>query len=80
VTVAPVVELWGFGSTPATASLPTEEEIQERMKFVDYRRMIFKDRSVFLPVKGMAVDLGGIAKGCAGRGPKSVRPGNKAVT
>jgi thiamine biosynthesis lipoprotein len=65
VTVAPVVKLWGFGSMTAPVSLPSEEEIRERMKFVDYRRIILKDRAVFLPVKGMAVDLGGIAKGYA---------------
>lgn len=65
VTVAPLVKLWGFGSTVAPASLPSQEEIRERMKLVDYRRLILKDQTVFLPVKGMAVDLGGIAKGYA---------------
>jgi len=65
VTVAPVVKLWGFSSTPAPASLPSEEEILGQLKLVDYRRMILEDRTVFLPMKGMALDLGGIAKGYA---------------
>jgi thiamine biosynthesis lipoprotein len=65
VTVAPLVKLWGFGSAPGSASLPSEETIREQLKFVDYRRVILKDRTAFLPVKGMAVDLGGIAKGYA---------------
>jgi thiamine biosynthesis lipoprotein len=65
VTVAPLVKLWGFGRTPALASLPSEDAIREQLKFVDYRRVILKDGTAFLPVKGMAVDLGGIAKGYA---------------
>lgn len=65
VTVAPVVKLWGFGSNAPPPGLPSAEGIQERMKLVGFRHMILKDRTVFLPVKGMAVDLGGIAKGYA---------------
>jgi len=65
VTVAPVVKLWGFGGTSALANLPSKEEIQDQLKFVDYRRVILKGQTVFLPFKGMAVDLGGIAKGYA---------------
>jgi thiamine biosynthesis lipoprotein len=65
VTVAPLVKLWGFGRAPNSARLPSEEAIREQLKFVDYRRVILKDRTAFLPVKGMALDLGGIAKGYA---------------
>jgi thiamine biosynthesis lipoprotein len=65
VTVAPLVKLWGFGSAGDLSSLPTEEAIREQLKFVDYRRVILEDGTAFLPLKGMAVDLGGIAKGFA---------------
>jgi thiamine biosynthesis lipoprotein len=65
ITVAPLVRLWGFSGAPARADLPSEEAIQELLKLVDYRRLVLKDRTAFLPVKGMAVDLGGIAKGYA---------------
>jgi len=65
ITVAPLVRLWGFGRTPAPAGLPSEETIREQLKLVDYRRLVLEGRTAFLPVKGMAVDLGGIAKGYA---------------
>ncbi len=65
ITVAPLVRLWGFGVTPAPACLPPEKIIQERLRLVDYRRLALADGTAFLPMKGMAVDLGGIAKGYA---------------
>jgi thiamine biosynthesis lipoprotein len=65
ITVAPLVRLWGFGTTPASAGFPLEETIREQLKLVNYRRLVLDGRTAFLPVKGMAVDLGGIAKGYA---------------
>lgn len=65
ITVAPLVRLWGFGTTPAPAGLPLDETIREQLKLVDYHRLALEGRTAFLPVKGMAVDLGGIAKGYA---------------
>jgi thiamine biosynthesis lipoprotein len=65
ITVAPVVKLWGFGSPPNTTAIPSEEVTRERLRFVDSRRVILEDGTAFLPLKGMAVDLGGIAKGYA---------------
>ncbi len=65
VTVAPLVRLWGFGGGPSLTGIPSEETIRERLSLVDSRRVILKDRTAFLPVKGMAVDLGAIAKGYA---------------
>jgi thiamine biosynthesis lipoprotein len=65
VTVAPLVKLWGFGRTPAPAGLPSEETIREQLRLVDYSRLVLGDGTAFLPLKGMAVDLGGIAKGYA---------------
>ena len=65
ITVAPVVKLWGFGRTPAPAGLPSEKALQEQLRLVDYRRLVLAEGTAFLPMKGMAVDLGGIAKGYA---------------
>ena len=65
VTVRPLVELWGIGKKDKY--VPTEEEINQVLKLVDYRKLVLneKEQSVFLPVKGMGVDLGGVAKGYA---------------
>jgi thiamine biosynthesis lipoprotein len=65
ITVAPLVKLWGFGRTATPAGLPSEEAIQAQLQLVDYRRLVLADGTAYLPVKGMAVDLGGIAKGYA---------------
>ena len=65
ITVAPLVSLWGFNGAPEPAALPSEEAIREDLKLVDYRRLVLREGTAFLPVKGMAVDVGGIAKGYA---------------
>ena len=65
ITIAPLVRLWGFGRSPVPTDLPAEELIRKQQQLVDYRRLILKDGTAFLPTKGMAVDLGGIAKGYA---------------
>ena len=65
ITVAPLVSLWGFNGAPVPQALPSERDIRRRQKLVDYRRLVLRDGTAFLPVKGMAVDVGGIAKGYA---------------
>lgn len=65
ITVAPLVSLWGFNGAPAPSELPSEQALRERLKLVDYRRLALRDGTAFLPMKGMAVDVGGIAKGYA---------------
>lgn len=65
VTVGPLVSLWGIG-TPE-ARVPSAEEIRAALDLVDYREVVLDPDvwSVYLRRKGMALDLGGIAKGYA---------------
>jgi len=65
ITVGPLVELWGIGTDHAR--LPGSEEIREVLPLVDFTKVEIneEDRSVFLKQPGMAIDLGGIAKGYA---------------
>ena len=65
ITIPPVLRLWGFGPDKEPTTVPSEGEIQDRLKLVDYRRLELADHTAYLPMKGMAVDLGGIAKGFA---------------
>ncbi len=63
ITIAPVMDLWGFyGNDP---QLPDRREIEEKLNSVDYRwvELDTAEGTVFLPREGMALDLGGIAKG-----------------
>jgi thiamine biosynthesis lipoprotein len=65
ITVKPLMDLWGFYRNRDT--LPAEQEIKSAMKLVGFNKVIFNDkaRTVKFPEKGMAFDLGGIAKGYA---------------
>ncbi len=62
-TVAPLVDLWGIGSE--NPRIPEETEITEVLPLVDYSSVVIDDDAgtVLLGKKGMALDLGGIAKG-----------------
>lgn len=62
VTIQPVKELWHFdGSDDA---IPDAGQLAKAVQKVDYTRMVVNGTTVTLP-KGMAIDLGAIAKGYA---------------
>lgn len=73
-TIAPLLEVWGFGGDfPA---VPAPQELSRARELVNYRLVEIdaEKGSVFLPVPGMRLDLGGIAKGyIVDRGQESVR-------
>jgi len=72
VTIAPLMRLWGFGTKDL--HLPAPEEIEARLPLVGFRKVKLEERpvspsqarygtAVRLLQPGMALDLGGIAKG-----------------
>lgn len=65
ITVGPLMDLWRFYKNEKT--LPSSQALQDVLSRVGYRHVVLssKDRSVFFAVPGMALDLGGIAKGFA---------------
>lgn len=63
ITIAPLTKLWGItGDNP---TVPSDTLIKQAVSLVDFEKIILdeKDKSIFLQDKGMAIDLGGIAKG-----------------
>lgn len=64
-TIGPLVKLWGIGSD--NSQVPSQEAIHKAMALVDYRLVEIDPQlgTVYLPKQGMALDLGGIAKGYA---------------
>ena len=64
-SIGPLVRLWGI--TSETPRVPDEEEILEALSLVNYRDIeIDREKgTVFLKRRGMALDLGAIAKGYA---------------
>ena len=64
VTIAPVTAAWGFGGS-GNYQVPSPEKLAELLAMVDGSSVVLTDTTAALPVKGMEVDLGGIAKGYA---------------
>ncbi|WP_110943219.1 FAD:protein FMN transferase [Inediibacterium massiliense] len=63
-TTGKLVELWGIGTD--RERIPSQEEIENALQYVDYHLIKQKDEKYFkLEKKGMRIDLGGIAKGYA---------------
>ncbi len=63
VTVGPLMRLWDFLSDQPR--VPDSAAIRALLPLVDYRRVHVQGDSVWLEQHGMALDLGGIAKGLA---------------
>ncbi|HHY81343.1 MAG TPA: FAD:protein FMN transferase [Clostridiales bacterium] len=66
ISLLPVSRLWNInGENPR---VPSPEEIEKALAVVDYKkiRLNEEEMTVFLEDEGMAIDLGGIAKGYAG--------------
>ena len=63
LTIGPLVDLWAIGGEDPR--VPSDPEIQRARELVDYRKVVIDHEAgtVFLPVEGMALDLGAIAKG-----------------
>jgi len=66
ITVGAFHNLWKFGSNQ-DGSIPTDAEIAERVKLIGYKRVKLDaaKKTIRLTRKGMAITLGGIAKGYA---------------
>jgi thiamine biosynthesis lipoprotein len=64
-TVGPLTALWGINSD--TPKVPSQKEIEDVLLLINFRdiELDANNRSVFLKYSGMALDLGGIAKGFA---------------
>ena len=62
-----IYQLSNCGNWLGSSRVPSDEEIKEKLKLVDYQKvMLNKDEgTVYLKEKGMGIDLGAIAKGYA---------------
>jgi thiamine biosynthesis lipoprotein len=71
-TIRPLVSLWGIGTK--NERIPKEEEIQEKLKLVNYRDIILdvKNTSIKLKKHNQSLDVGGIAKGFAADEVKNI--------
>ncbi len=64
ITIAPLTQLWRKARERGVP--PPSEEVKKIFSLVNFGNLLIRpDRKVFLKKKGMAIDLGGIAKGYA---------------
>lgn len=67
ITVAPLVELWGFGPKGAVLKMPHDKDINQALKLtgMDRLKIDYAKKTVGFACSGMKIDLGGIAVGYA---------------
>ena len=65
VTISPLLRLWGFYRKEGR--IPPDTELTQALERTGMEKVRFdeKNKSVFFTVRGMSIDLGGIAKGYA---------------
>src|SRR4030042_353101 len=64
ITIAPLTQLWRKARERGVP--PPSEEVKKILGLVNFKHLLIRpDGKVFLKKKGMAIDLGGIAKGYA---------------
>jgi thiamine biosynthesis lipoprotein len=66
-TIGPVIRLWKFSRQNKEHSIPQAELIKDALRLIDYKKVRINEETseIYLEVKGMELDLGGIAKGYA---------------
>ena len=71
VTVGPLTRLWNIsgqvGYDPMFVKIPTAEQVEEAKALVNYKYILLDEENmqVCLPIAGMEIDFGAIAKGYA---------------
>lgn len=63
VTIGPLVKTWDLLS--AHPKVPAPDTIRALLKLIDYHTVVIRGDSVYLPKRGMALDLGSLGKGYA---------------
>ena len=63
ITVEPLVQLWDFDGEKEI--IPSENTIRKTASLVNYKNIELKDHTVRLKNQGMAINVGGLAKGYA---------------
>lgn len=65
ITMAPLMKVWGFTEEKEITSIPTEKEIEEALKKVDYSKIDIQGNEIILLLKEMELDTGSFLKGFA---------------
>lgn len=63
ITVGPLVNLWGFGTSAHRQKLPAAQEVQQVLRAVGMDKLQVVDQGLIKKVPELEIDLSGIAKG-----------------
>jgi thiamine biosynthesis lipoprotein len=65
ILLGEVMDLWGFGTEKP--AVPAGEDLAAALTRTDYHKIVLdkENATIYLPEKGMVMDLGGVAKGYA---------------
>lgn len=63
ITVEPLVQLWDFDGEKEI--IPGKNTLRKTASLVNYKNIVIKDHTVRLKKRGMAINVGGLAKGYA---------------
>lgn len=62
-TLSPLINLWGFGNTERTNSVPSKKDISKALKNVGYKYVILKESKLIKKNPHVQLNLSAIAKG-----------------
>jgi thiamine biosynthesis lipoprotein len=67
ITIAPLVELWGFGPKGAVSNIPIDKEVKDALKLtgMDKIKIDYARKTVRFVSGGVKIDLGSVAPGYA---------------
>jgi thiamine biosynthesis lipoprotein len=65
ISIYPVLKLWNFTSEDKQFRIPETAELEKKLNFINYKNIQLNNETAFLQQSGMAIDVGGIAKGFA---------------
>ncbi len=63
VTLAPLIELWGFDKKDTHSQIPPQAEIERELKQIGYQKIELQDSCVGKAIPELSINLSAIAKG-----------------
>ena len=64
ITISPVLDLWKEGLWKETEEVQAKK-VEETLEYVGSDKIVIEDNKIYFEIRGMSIDLGGIAKGYA---------------
>ena len=80
ITVAPLRKLWNYQLLEKEQVLPRQNQIDNKLKKVGWNKVGITANDIYLPFKGMQIDLGGIVKEYAADSLSNIAINNEVIS